>query len=48
MKDEYLKNKVDGRDLTSEELIKRLATVPLHYQPGTTWEYSRSTDVLAC
>ena len=46
VKDEYLKNKVDGRDLTSEELIKRLATVPLHYQPGTTWEYSRSTDVL--
>jgi CubicO group peptidase (beta-lactamase class C family) len=46
VKDEYIKNKVDARDLTSDELIKRLATVPLHYQPGTTWEYSRSTDVL--
>jgi CubicO group peptidase (beta-lactamase class C family) len=46
VKDEYLKGKVDARDVTSDELIKRLATVPLHYQPGTTWEYSRSTDVL--
>jgi CubicO group peptidase (beta-lactamase class C family) len=46
VKDEYLKAKVDARDVTSDELIKRLATVPLHYQPGTTWEYSRSTDVL--
>lgn len=46
VKDEYLKAKVDARDATSEEFIKRLATVPLHYQPGTTWEYSRSTDVL--
>jgi CubicO group peptidase (beta-lactamase class C family) len=46
VKDEYLKAKVDARDVTSDELIARLAKVPLHYQPGTTWEYSRSTDVL--
>ena len=37
---------VDSRDITSTELIDRLAKVPLMYQPGTTWEYSRSTDVL--
>lgn len=46
VKDEYLKAKVDARDVTSDELIARLAKVPLHFQPGTTWEYSRSTDVL--
>ena len=46
VKDQYLKNKVDGGELTSDEQIKRLASVPLQYQPGTTWEYSRSTDVL--
>jgi CubicO group peptidase (beta-lactamase class C family) len=46
VKDEYLKEKVDARDVTSDELIARLAKVPLHYQPGSTWEYSRSTDVL--
>ena len=46
VKDAYLKAKVDDRNVTSDELIKRLATVPLHYQPGSTWEYSRSTDVL--
>jgi len=32
--------------LTGEELIDRLSKVPLLYQPGTTWEYSLSTDVL--
>ena len=37
---------VDSRDITSTELIDRLAKVPLMYQPGTTWEYGRSTDVL--
>jgi CubicO group peptidase (beta-lactamase class C family) len=46
VKDEYLKAKVDARDVTSDELISRIAKVPLHFQPGTTWEYSRSTDVL--
>src|SRR4030081_258291 len=28
------------------ELIHRLAKLPLAYQPGTTWDYSHSTDVL--
>jgi len=37
---------VDSRDITSSELIDRLAKVPLMYQPGTRWEYGRSTDVL--
>jgi CubicO group peptidase (beta-lactamase class C family) len=46
VKELYLKAGVDKSDHTSAELIDKLATVPLHYQPGTTWEYSRSTDVL--
>jgi CubicO group peptidase (beta-lactamase class C family) len=41
---------VDGRvwnDYPSNaELVDRLAKLPLAYQPGTTWDYSHSTDVL--
>ena len=32
--------------LTGDELIDRLSKAPLLYQPGTTWEYGLSTDVL--
>jgi CubicO group peptidase (beta-lactamase class C family) len=42
----YTKNDVDSTDLTNAELVQRLAKVPLTYQPGTVWEYGRSTDVL--
>ncbi|MFT4795291.1 MAG: CubicO group peptidase (beta-lactamase class C family) [Paracoccaceae bacterium] len=31
---------------TNIEFANKLATLPLEYEPGTTWEYSRSTDVL--
>ena len=30
-----------------EEMVKTIATMPLLHQPGETWEYSVSTDVLA-
>jgi CubicO group peptidase (beta-lactamase class C family) len=46
VKDLYTKNGVDSVDHTNAEFVKKLATVPLAYQPGSTWEYSRSTDVL--
>lgn len=46
VKDLYTLNGIDGRDHTNAELVKKLATVPLMFQPGTTWEYGRSTDVL--
>jgi CubicO group peptidase (beta-lactamase class C family) len=36
----------DVRDLTPEDEVARLAKAPLAHQPGTTWEYSLSTDVL--
>jgi CubicO group peptidase (beta-lactamase class C family) len=31
---------------TLKEMIGKLSEIPLLYQPGTTWNYSRSTDVL--
>ena len=34
------------RELTPQEFITRLAKLPLLNQPGTTWEYGFSTDVL--
>ena len=34
------------RELTAPEFIARLAKLPLLNQPGTTWEYGFSTDVL--
>jgi CubicO group peptidase (beta-lactamase class C family) len=33
-------------NVTPDEQIQRLVKVPLAHQPGTTWEYSLSTDVL--
>jgi CubicO group peptidase (beta-lactamase class C family) len=35
-----------SRELTSAELIERLAKAPLLFHPGTRWEYGFSTDVL--
>ena len=46
VKDLYAKNGVNDRDHSNADLIKKLTTVPLMFQPGETWEYSRSTDVL--
>jgi CubicO group peptidase (beta-lactamase class C family) len=37
---------VDRRDQSSSAFIEVLASMPLAYQPATTWEYSRATDVL--
>ena len=31
---------------TNAELVGKLARLPLMFEPGTTWEYSMSTDVL--
>jgi CubicO group peptidase (beta-lactamase class C family) len=33
-------------DPTNAEFSERLARLPLAYQPGTTWDYSHSTDIL--
>ena len=42
----YTKEGVDWKDVTPAEQIERLAKVPLAHQPGTTFEYGLSTDVL--
>ncbi|MDP4282120.1 MAG: serine hydrolase domain-containing protein [Bacteroidota bacterium] len=34
-------------DGTLKDMIKKLSGIPLLYQPGTRWNYSRSTDVLS-
>lgn len=46
VKELYAKEGVDWKDLTAQEQIERLARVPLAHQPGTTFEYGLSTDVL--
>jgi CubicO group peptidase (beta-lactamase class C family) len=42
----YREKGIERNSITNAELVRGLATVPLAYQPGTVWEYSRSTDVL--
>jgi CubicO group peptidase (beta-lactamase class C family) len=37
---------LDQPQVTTAEAMRRLASVPLGYQPGTGWEYSLATDVL--
>jgi hypothetical protein len=33
-------------DETLKEMVQKLAGIPLKYQPGTRWQYGRSTDLL--
>ena len=35
-----------GGDISNAEFVERIAKMPLAYQPGSTWDYSNSTDVL--
>jgi len=46
LKQSYLDMKVNDRGQTNAEMADKLAKLSLLYQPGTTWEYSMSTDVL--
>ena len=46
VKELYTKEGVDWKDLTGAEQVERLAKVPLAHQPGTTFEYGLSVDVL--
>ena len=40
-------NALSNDNMTLESLCDSLATLPLAYQPGTSWRYSFATDVLA-
>jgi CubicO group peptidase (beta-lactamase class C family) len=42
----YMDAKVFRRNQTNADQAATLARLPLLHQPGTRWEYSRSTDVL--
>ena len=46
VKKAYREANLDDGDPTTAEFVERLAKLPLVYHPGTTWEYSHSTDVL--
>ena len=42
----YLEGGINDLDITNAELVTRLSALPLKYQPATTWDYGRGTDVL--
>jgi CubicO group peptidase (beta-lactamase class C family) len=48
LKDAYEQANIEARaqDIPGDEMLKRLGQIPLAYQPGTTFYYSISTDVL--
>lgn len=45
--DEMLKGLNNGERLSTREVIKRIATNPLAFEPGDRWHYGLSADVLA-
>lgn len=46
VKKTYVDSGVMKGDFTNAEFADRVAKMPLAYQPGTTWDYSHSTDIL--
>jgi CubicO group peptidase (beta-lactamase class C family) len=46
VKKAYVDAKLLAESPSNAEFVDRLATLPLAYQPGSTWDYSHSTDVL--
>jgi CubicO group peptidase (beta-lactamase class C family) len=45
--EEYRKANVFGLDISLEEMMKKLAILPLRFQPGTQFQYSVGPDVQA-
>jgi CubicO group peptidase (beta-lactamase class C family) len=43
---QYVEVKIASRERTNAEFSQTLAALPLQFQPGTVWAYSRATDVL--
>ena len=46
VKKAYVDAHLFSGDVDNAEFAERLARLPLVYQPGTTWDYSHSTDIL--
>ena len=42
----YMAERIYSRNQSNADQVATLAKLPLVHQPGTQWEYSRSTDVL--
>jgi CubicO group peptidase (beta-lactamase class C family) len=42
----YQQARIGERGASNEELVKRVAKLPLRFSPGDRWEYGISTDVL--
>ena len=47
VKRRYIQANIFSQHWTLETFANAIAKMPLQYQPGTTWEYGHSTDVLA-
>lgn len=45
-KKEYVAAGLFKKDYSNAEFADEIAKLPLSYQPGTTWDYSHSTDIL--
>jgi CubicO group peptidase (beta-lactamase class C family) len=46
VKKAYVDAKIFSEDVDNAGFTDRIARLPLAYQPGTTWDYSHSTDIL--
>ena len=46
VKKAYVDAKIFSEDVDNAGFAERIAKLPLVYQPGTTWDYSHSTDIL--
>jgi CubicO group peptidase (beta-lactamase class C family) len=46
VKKAYVDANLQAGDVDNAEFADRLAKLPLVYQPGTTWDYSQSVDIL--
>ena len=46
VKKAYVDAKIFSEDIDNAGFTDRIARLPLAYQPGTTWDYSHSTDIL--
>ena len=43
---QYAQAQMGSRDRSNREFAQALAAIPLMFEPGTVWEYSRATDLL--
>ena len=46
VKKAYVDAKLNAEDPDNAQFAERIAKLPLAYQPGTTWDYGQSTDIL--